>query len=165
MKDMGISPMRSPSHKEVRVRLADGSIVQVPVVTSRLWTMYVNWWVCCPRSRWSYGCGPRYALARDQWANYQLEEEIDSWRHLPIAEISVCSLIEPDSQSIIVEHKPKSDALQLMFKVAKHTLELSLRVAVNHRKMLLWFLLTLRGGWISLIQPDKIECVIEKLEW
>jgi predicted aspartyl protease len=36
LKEMGISPKRSPSHKEIRVRLANGSIVQVSLYIVKL---------------------------------------------------------------------------------------------------------------------------------
>jgi predicted aspartyl protease len=92
LKEMGISPKRSPSHKEIRVRLANGSIVQVPLYIVKLHLVY----------------GPYASIVEEKSA---------------VAEISICSLIEPDSQSTIMEHEPKSDGNTVHVQVAKPTLE------------------------------------------
>ena len=115
LKRMKISPKRSSMNQEIRVRLANGAIVQVPLLTVKLHLDY----------------GP-YA-STDEYVVLDLDDQMDVVLGMPwletneptidwkkksivkeksaIAEISVCSLIEPDSQSTITEHEPKSDGL------------------------------------------------------
>jgi len=112
---MRISPGRSPLNKEIRVRLANGSIVQVPLVMIKLHLDY----------------GPYSST--DEYVVLDLDDHMDvvlgmpwletneptiDWKKKSIveeksasAEISICSLIEPDSQSAITEHEAKSDGL------------------------------------------------------
>ena len=95
--------------------MANGSIVQVPLYTVELHLDY----------------GPYSST--DEYVVLDLDDHMDvvlgmpwletneptiDWRSKSIveeksavAEISVCSLIEPDSQSAITEHEPKSDGL------------------------------------------------------
>lgn len=115
MKRMQISPRRSALNKEIRVRLANGSIVQVPLSMIELHLEY----------------GPYSST--DEYVVLDLDDHMDvvlgmpwletneptiDWKRKSIvgeksavAEISICSLIEPDSQSTITEHEAKSDGL------------------------------------------------------
>ncbi len=115
LKEMQISPGRSPLNKEIRVRLANGTVVQVPLYTVELHLDY----------------GP-YS-SKDEYVVLDLDDHMDVVLGMPwletneptidwkkksiveeksaIAEISICSLIEPDPQSTITEHEAKSDGL------------------------------------------------------
>jgi hypothetical protein len=115
LKRMQISPRRSPLNKEIRVRLANGTIVQVPLYTVELHLDY----------------GPYSST--DEYVVLDLDDHMDVVLGMPwletneptidwkkksiveeksaIAEISICSLIEPDPQSAINEYEAKSDGL------------------------------------------------------
>ena len=115
LKGMKISPKRSSINKEIRVRLANGAIIQVPLYMIDLHLDY----------------GPYSST--DKYVVLDLDDHMDVVLGMPwletneptidwkmksivneksaLAEISICSLIEPDSQSAITEYEAKSDGL------------------------------------------------------